>query len=69
MAIGKYLTNPGVLGAAVGAVGTARRAGGMRRDWRRFLVWGVWLAGLALAIASVAMQDKDREDELAQERS
>lgn len=66
MSIGKYITNPGVLGAAVGAVGTARRAGSMRRDWRRFLVWGVWLAGLALAIASVAMQDKDREDELAQ---
>lgn len=61
MAIGKYITNPGVLGAAVGAVSTARRAGSMRRDWRRYIVWGVWVAGLALAIASVAMQDQDRE--------
>lgn len=61
MSLGKYLTNPGVLGAAVGAVSTARRTGGMPRDWRRFVMWGVWLATLALAIGSVAMQDKDRE--------
>ncbi|MCW2287298.1 hypothetical protein [Leucobacter luti] len=66
MAIGKYITNPGVLGAAVGAVGTARRAGSMRRDWRRYIVWGVWLAGLALAIASVAMQDEDRDADARQ---
>ncbi|WP_125100327.1 hypothetical protein [Leucobacter chromiireducens] len=61
MSIGKYLTNPGVLGAAVGAVSTARRTGSMPRDWRRFVVWGVWLATLALAVGSVAMRDKDRE--------
>lgn len=59
MQIGKYVTNPGVIGAAFGAVTTARRTGAMRNDWRRFLVWGVWLAGLALAIASVAMQEQD----------
>ncbi|MBL3698505.1 hypothetical protein [Leucobacter luti] len=64
MAIGKYLTSPAVLGAALGAVGTARRAGGMPRDWRRFIVWGVWLGGLALAVASVAMQDQDQEFEV-----
>ncbi|PRI10716.1 hypothetical protein [Leucobacter massiliensis] len=61
MSIGKYVTNPGVVGAAFGAVGTARRTQNMRKDWRRFLVWGVWLAGLALAVASVAMQDEDEE--------
>ena len=61
MSIGKYVTNPGVLGAAFGAVSTARRTQSMRKDWRRFLVWGVWLAGLALAVASVAMQERDDE--------
>lgn len=61
MSIGKYVTNPGVIGAAFGALSTARRTQDMRKDWRRFLVWGVWAAGLALAIASVAMQDTDDE--------
>lgn len=61
VSIGKYVTNPRVLGAALGAVGTARRTGSMRKDWRRFLVWGVWLAGLALAVATVAMQEQDDE--------
>lgn len=67
MSIGKYVTNPGVIGAAVGAVTTARRTQSMRRDWRQILVWGVWLAGLALAIASVAMQEQDDEFDSAQE--
>ncbi|MBL3686527.1 hypothetical protein D3248_06120 [Leucobacter zeae] len=61
MSIGKYVTNPGVLGAAFGAVSTAKRTQSMRRDWRRLLVWGVWAAGLALAVATVAMQDRDEE--------
>lgn len=61
MSIGKYVTNPGVLGAAFGAVSTARRTQSMRKDWRRFLIWGVWIAGLALAVASVAMQERDDE--------
>ena len=70
MSIGKYVTNPGVIGAAAGALGTARKTQGMRNDWRRYLVWGVWLAGLALAIASVAMQEPDdeRESELPSRR-
>ncbi|RGE23663.1 hypothetical protein [Leucobacter sp. wl10] len=67
MSIGKYVTNPGVIGAAMGAVTTARRTQSMRRDWRRFLVWGVWLAGLALAVASVAMQDQDHEFDSARD--
>lgn len=61
MSIGKYVTNPGVLGAAAGALGTAKRTQSMRKDWRRALVWAVWLAGLALAVASVAMQEQDDE--------
>ena len=67
MSIGKYVTNPGVLGAAFGAVSTAKRTQTMRRDWRRMIVWGVWAAGLALAVASVAMQDQD--DEFASDRA
>lgn len=64
MQIGKYVTSPGVIGAALGALGTARKTQSMRRDWRRFIVWGVWAAGLALAIASVAMQEQDENFEL-----
>ena len=63
MSIGKYVTNPGVIGAAAGAMSTARRTQHMRKDWRRYLVWGVWLAGFALAVATVAMQDQDHEFE------
>ncbi|QBE47901.1 hypothetical protein [Leucobacter triazinivorans] len=66
MSIGKYVTNPGVIGAALGAVSTARRTQSMRQDWRRWLVWGAWLAGLALAIASVAMHEQDAEFDSAQ---
>ncbi|WP_053383631.1 hypothetical protein [Leucobacter celer] len=66
MSIGKYVTNPGVIGAALGAATTARRTQSMRKDWRRILVWGVWLAGLALAVASVAMQEQD--DDFSSER-
>ncbi len=61
IAIGKYVTNLGVIGAAVGALSTARRTATMRHDWRRYIVWGVWVGGLILAIASVAMQEKDQE--------
>lgn len=61
MSIGKYVTSPAVIGAALGAMSTAKRANTIPRDWRRFVVWGVWAAGLALAVASVAMQDQDAE--------
>lgn len=61
MSIGKYVTNPGVIGAALGAVSTAKNTQAMRRDWRRLLVWAVWIAGLALAISSVAMQEEDQD--------
>lgn len=59
MSIGKYITSPAIIGAAMGAIGTAKRAGQIPHDWRRYLVWGVWAAGLALAVATVAMQEKD----------
>ncbi len=68
MSIGKYLTNLGVIGAALGALGTARQTQAMPRDWRRFIVWGVWAAGLLLAIVGVAKQIEDEQFEAAQEQ-
>ncbi len=59
MSIGKYLTNIGVIGALLGALGTMRQTQEMPRDWRRFVIWGVWAAGLTLAIAGVAKQQDD----------
>lgn len=64
MSIGKYVASPAIIGAALGATTTARKASAMPRDWRRYVVWGIWAAGLALAIAGVAMRDRDAEDEV-----
>ena len=61
MSIGKYITSPAVIGASLGAIGTAKKAGSVPNDWRRIVIWGVWAAGLALAIASVAMHDRDED--------
>ena len=36
---------------------------GYAKDWRRYLVWIVWAAGLALALASVAKQADDEQYE------
>jgi hypothetical protein len=63
MSIGKYLTNIGVIGALVGALGTMRQTQAMPKDWRRYIVWVVWAAGLALAIAGVAKQAEDEQYE------
>lgn len=63
MSIGKYLTNFGVIAAVFGALGTLRQTQSMPKDWRRFLVWGIWAAGLALAIVGVAKQPQDEEHE------
>lgn len=69
MSIGKYLTNAGVITTLFGAIGTARQTGTMQKDWRRFVVWGVWAAGLLLAIASVARQEEDEEFEAARKEA
>ncbi|MGD9606501.1 MAG: hypothetical protein AB7V10_03360 [Leucobacter sp.] len=65
MSIGKYVTNLGVIGALLGVLGTMKQTQNMPRDWRRFVVWGVWAAGLLLALASVAKQQDDEEFEAA----
>ncbi len=63
MSIGKYLTNLGVIGALLGALGTARQTQQMPKDWRRYMLWVVWAAGLALALAGVAKQAEDEQYE------
>ncbi len=63
MSIGKYLTNFGVIAALLGALGTLRQTQAMPKDWRRFIIWGVWAAGLVLAIVGVAKQPADKEYE------
>lgn len=65
MSIGKYVTNLGVIGALLGVLGTMKQTQNMPRDWRRFIVWGVWAAGLLLALAGVAKQQDDEEFEAA----
>lgn len=69
MSIGKYVTNLGVLGAAVSALGVLRQTRTMAPDWRRSMLWVVWLAGLVLAIAGVAKRDEDRRYEELREDS
>lgn len=69
MSIGKYLTNIGVIAALFGALGTLRQTQSMPKDWRRFLVWGVWAAGLALALVGVAKQPQDEAYEEAQKEA
>lgn len=65
MSIGKYLTNLGVIGSVLGAFGTWRQTQNMPRDWRRFVVWGVWAAGFVLAVAAAAKQPEDEAYEAA----
>jgi len=67
MSIGKYLTNIGVIGALLGALGTMRQTQSMPKDWRRYVVWGVWAAGLLLAVAGAAKQPDDEAYEAAVE--
>ena len=66
MSIGKYLTNTAVIGAAIGALGTAKQTRQMPQDWRRILVWVIWAAGFALAIAGAAKQIDDEAFEQQQ---
>ncbi len=59
MKIGKYVTNLGILSAIAGAYGVSKQAKSMPHDWRRTVLWAVWILGVVLAVASVA---KDNED-------
>lgn len=57
--IGKYVTNIGVISAFLAVFGVIRQSRQMPKDWRLGIVWGIWLFGLILAIASVANRERD----------
>lgn len=59
MKIGKYVTNPGILGSLAGAIGVSKQAKEMPHDWRRYVVWLVWGLGVVLAVAAVAQDNED----------
>lgn len=61
MSLGKYLTNLGLLGTVAGAYGVVKQTKNMPNDWRRFVVWGIWLLGVVLAIAGIAKEDEDSQ--------
>lgn len=64
MKIGKYVTNFGIIGAVLGAFGVAKQTKAMAPDWRRYIVWLVWILGLVLTIAGVAKEYDDEQHEL-----
>lgn len=57
--LGKYLTNFGVIGAALSVFAVIKQSRDMPKDWRLALIWAVWLLGLVLAIAGVAKRESD----------
>lgn len=59
MKIGKYLTNLSILSSVGGAYGVWKQSKSMPRDWRRSVLWIVWLLGVVLAVASVAEEERD----------
>lgn len=59
MSIGRYVTSLPVIGAVLGVFGVAKQTQRMPRDWRRIVVWVVWLAGVVLAVGSVAKREED----------
>ncbi len=61
MAIGKYITNAGVLSTVFVGFGVLKQTRNMPRDWRRYLVWGSWISSLVMAIASVSKAESDKE--------
>ena len=59
MKIGKYITNFGVITSILGVLAVFRQTKEMPGDVRRYLMWAVWLCGVALAVIGVK---KDHEE-------
>ncbi|WP_353828829.1 hypothetical protein [Agromyces sp. SYSU T0242] len=57
----KYLFSGAVLSSLFGAVGVIRATQAGPRDWRLLLMWVAWAATLAIAIGTVADDEKRRE--------
>jgi hypothetical protein len=57
----KYLFSGAVLGSIFGAVGVIKATTSGPRDWRLLLMWISWACSLAIAIGTVADEEKRRE--------
>ncbi|HEU4756683.1 MAG TPA: hypothetical protein VFS72_08485 [Agromyces sp.] len=57
----KYLFSTAVLSSIFSAVGVIRASVAGPRDWRLLLMWVSWAATLAIAIGTVADEQKRRE--------
>ncbi len=57
----KYLFSGAVISAIFGAVGVIKATASGPRDWRLLLMWISWAASLAIAIGTVADEDKRAE--------
>lgn len=57
----KYLFSGAVLSSLFGAVGVINATRTGPRDWRLVLMWIAWAASLAIAIGTVADEQKRRE--------
>jgi hypothetical protein len=57
----KYLFSTAVLSSIFSAIGVLRATKAGPRDWRLLLMWVSWAATLAIAIGTVADEQKRRE--------
>lgn len=57
----KYLFSTAVLSSIFSAIGVIRATAAGPRDWRLMLMWVSWAATLAIAIGTVADEQKRRE--------
>jgi len=62
----RYVLNLAVLGAAAGVVGAIRQTARGPRDWKLALVWVAWGINVAIAVGTVAEQNRLRRE--AEER-
>ena len=57
----KFILNSSILGALFGGVGVVQATRNGPRDWRLILMWGIWLATVAVAIGTVVEESKELE--------
>ena len=57
----KFIFNFSVLSSLFGAVGLAKTTASGPRDWRLVLLWVAWGINVAIAVGSVAEQNKQHE--------
>ncbi|WP_166984537.1 hypothetical protein [Canibacter zhoujuaniae] len=61
MGVGRYVTNMGVIGSLLGALGVRKQTKEMPADWRRYVVWLSWVLSFILAVASVRKSENDKD--------